>query len=179
MINTLTRWEPMELADVENRLSRFFGRRTNGRERDDITLADWEPLADITEDDKEYVIKAELPDVKKEDVKVTVENGVLTIAGERKFEKEEKNKKYHRVERSYGSFVRSFALPDLADADKVKAEFKDGMLTVHVPKSERAKHVPRSGGPPRKYPKCPRYGSHRFSPTTGRCPCGFYRPRHK
>jgi len=137
MINTLTRWEPMELADVENRLSRFFGRRTNGR--DDITLADWAPLADITEDDKEYVIKAELPDVKKEDVKVTVENGVLTIAGERKFEKEEKNKKYHRVERSYGSFVRSFALPDLAAADKVKAEFKDGMLTVHVPKSEKAR----------------------------------------
>ena len=127
------------IGDVENRLSRFFGRRTNGRERDDITLADWEPLADITEDDKEYVIKAELPDVKKEDVKVTVENGVLTIAGERKFEKEEKKKKYHRVERSYGSFVRSFALPDSADADKVKAEFKDGMLTVHVPKSERAK----------------------------------------
>jgi HSP20 family protein len=137
MINTLTRWEPMELADVENRLSRFFGRRTNGRE--DITIADWEPLADITEDDKEYIIKAELPDVKKEDVKVTVENGVLTIAGERKFEKEEKKKKYHRVERAYGSFVRSFALPDLAAADKVKAEFKDGMLTVHVPKSERAK----------------------------------------
>jgi HSP20 family protein len=80
-----------------------------------------------------------LPDVKKEDVKVTVENGVLTIAGERRFEKEEKKKKYHRVERAYGSFVRSFALPDLAAADKVKAEFKDGMLTVHVPKSERAK----------------------------------------
>jgi HSP20 family protein len=139
MINTLTRWEPMELADVENRLSRFFGRRTNGREREDITIADWEPLADITEDDKEYIIKAELPDVKKEDVKVTVENGVLTIAGERRFEKEEKKKKYHRVERAYGSFVRSFALPDLAAADKVKAEFKDGMLTVHVPKSERAK----------------------------------------
>ena len=137
MINTLTRWEPMELADVENRLSRFFGRRTNGRE--DIALADWEPLADITEDEKEYVIKAELPDVKKDDVKVIVENGVLTIAGERKFEKEEKKKKYHRVERAYGSFVRSFALPDLAEADKVKAEFRDGMLTVHVPKSERAK----------------------------------------
>jgi HSP20 family protein len=127
----------MELADVENRLSRFFGRRTNGRE--DITIADWEPLADITEDDKEYIIKAELPDVKKEDVKVTVENGVLTIAGERRFEKEEKKKKYHRVERAYGTFVRSFALPDLAHADRVKAEFKDGMLTVHVPKSERAK----------------------------------------
>ena len=139
MINTLTRWEPMGLADVENRLSRFFGRRTNGRERDDITLADWEPLADITEDDKEYVIKAELPDVKKEDVKVTVENGVLTIAGERKFEKEEKGKKYHRVERAFGSFVRSFTLPDDADANKVNAEFKDGVLKVHVAKSEAAK----------------------------------------
>lgn len=138
MINTLTRWEPMELADVENRLSRFFGRRTtNGRE--DITIADWEPLADITEDDKEYVIKAELPDVKKEDVKVTVENGVLTIAGERKFEKEETKKKYHRVERAYGSFVRSFALPDLAEGDRIKAEFKNGMLMVHVPKSEKAR----------------------------------------
>jgi HSP20 family protein len=139
MINTLTRWEPMGLADVENRLSRFFGRRTNGREREDITIADWEPLADITEDDKEYVIKAELPDVKKEDVKVTVENGVLTIAGERRFEKEETKKKYHRVERAYGSFVRSFALPDLAEGDRVKAEFKNGMLTVHVPKSEKAR----------------------------------------
>src|SRR5213080_862569 len=139
MINTLTRWEPMELADVENRLSRFFGRRTtNGRE--DITIADWEPLADITEDDKEYVIKAELPDVKKEDVRVTVENGVLTISGERKFEKEEKKKKkYHRIERAYGTFVRTFSLPDVADAGKVKAEFKNGVLTVHMPKSEKAK----------------------------------------
>src|ERR1700704_2710218 len=124
MINTLTRWEPLELADVENRLSQLFGRRANGRE--DITLADWEPLADITEDDKEYVIKAELPEVKKEDVKVTVENGVLTIAGERRFEKEETKKKYHRVERAYGSFVRSFSLPDDADGSKVQAEFKNG-----------------------------------------------------
>ena len=137
MINQLTRWEPLELEDVQNRLSRLFGRRPNGRE--EVTLADWMPLADITEDDKEYLIKAELPDVKKEDVKVTVENGVLTISGERKFEKEEKKKKYHRVERAYGSFMRSFSLPDQADASKVKAEFKNGMLTVHLPKSEKAK----------------------------------------
>jgi HSP20 family protein len=137
MINTLTRWEPLELEDVQNRLSKLFGRRTNGN--DDITLADWAPLADITEDDKEYVIKAELPDVKKEDVKVTVENGVITISGERKFEKEEKKKKYHRVERAFGTFVRSFSLPDVADASKVKAEFKNGMLTVHLPKNEKAK----------------------------------------
>ena len=77
-------------------------------------------------------IKAELPEVKKEDVKVTAEEGTLTIMGERKFEKEEKGRKYHRVERSYGSFVRSFSLPDDASPAKVSAEFKDGMLTVHL-----------------------------------------------
>jgi len=112
-------------------------RRGNGKES--ITLPEWTPLADITEDDMEYVIKAELPELRKEDVKVTVENGVLTISGERKFEKEEKNKKYHRVERGYGSFVRTFALPDDADANKVKAQFKQGMLEVHLPKNEKAK----------------------------------------
>ena len=141
-MNTVTRWEPVKtLEELQNRLSSLFGsapvRRTDSKE--DITLAEWAPLADISEDDKEYLIKLELPEVKKEDVNVTVENGVLTISGERKFEKEEKNKKYHRVERAYGSFMRRFTLPDDADAEKVKAEFKDGMLTVHVSKSEKAK----------------------------------------
>jgi HSP20 family protein len=129
-----------EMEDFQNRLSSLFARpqrRGNGRE--EITLADWTPLADITEDDKEYLIKAELPELRKEDVKVTVENGVLTVSGERKFEKEEKKKKYHRVERGYGTFVRSFTLPDDTDTTKVKAEFKNGLLTVHVPKSEKAK----------------------------------------
>jgi len=143
MINTLTRWEPLrEMEDFQNRLSNLFGRpmrRSNGHGREDITLADWTPVADITEDEKEYLIKAELPEMKKEEVKVTVENAVLTISGERKFEKEEKKKKYHRVERGYGTFVRSFTLPEDADANKVKAEFKNGLLTVHLPKSEKAK----------------------------------------
>jgi HSP20 family protein len=142
MINTLSRYEPLqELEEIQNRLSSFFG-RSPGRRGDgheDLALADWAPTADISEDENEYVIKAELPELKKEDVKVTVENGVLTISGERKFEKEEKKKKYHRVERAYGRFVRSFALPDNADPSKVKADFKDGMLTVHLPKSEKAK----------------------------------------
>jgi HSP20 family protein len=143
-MQTLTRWEPFrEMEDFQNRLSTLFGRmplrRPDGHGREEITLADWTPLADITEDEKEYLIKAELPEMKKEDVKVTVENGVLTISGERKFEKEEKKKKYHRVERGYGTFVRSFTLPDDADANKVKAEFKNGLLTVHLPKSEHAK----------------------------------------
>jgi HSP20 family protein len=104
-----------------------------------MIVADWTPTVDISETDGEYQIKAEIPDVKKEDVKVTLEDGVLTIQGERKQEKEEKGKKYHRIERSYGSFVRSFSLPDVIDEEKVKAEFKDGVLSLHLPKSEKAK----------------------------------------
>jgi HSP20 family protein len=141
-MNTLTRWEPLkELEDLQTRLSNLFGRTPVRRagNKEDITLAEWAPLADITESEKEYLIKAEVPEVKKEDVRVSVENGVLTLSGERKFEKEEKNKKYHRMERAYGSFVRSSALPDDADPENVKAKFKDGMLTVHQPKSEKAK----------------------------------------
>ena len=102
-------------------------------------MTEWAPPVDITEDDKEYLIKTELPEVRKEDVKVTVENGILSISGERKFEKEAKGKKYHRVERAYGNFVRSFGLPDDVDANKVDAKFSDGVLTVHVAKSEAAK----------------------------------------
>jgi HSP20 family protein len=141
MPKTLTRWEPFqEMEEFENRLSTLFGRpRRRGNGREEITLPDWTPLADITEDEREYLIKAELPEMKKEDVKVTVENGVLTISGERKFETEEKKKKYHRVERGYGTFMRSFTLPDDADFNRVNAQFKNGLLTVHVPKSERAK----------------------------------------
>jgi HSP20 family protein len=135
------RWDPFrELEDMSDRLNRMFARpaaRTNGKET--MIVADWVPTVDISETDGEYQIKAEIPDVKKEDVKVTLEDGVLTIQGERKQEKEEKGKKYHRVERSYGSFVRSFSLPDVIDEEKVKAEFKDGVLNLHLPKSEKAK----------------------------------------
>jgi HSP20 family protein len=142
-MNAVTRWNPFkEIEELENRFASLFGRTPARRQdggQESMTVAEWSPLVDITEDDKEYLIKAELPEVKKEDVKVTVENGVLTITGERKFEKEEKGKKYHRVERAYGNFVRSFSLPDDADANKVNAEFKDGVLKVRVTKSESAK----------------------------------------
>lgn len=142
MINTLARFETQgELEQLQNRLSNLFGRGVTrrGDGREDLTLADWTPVADISEDNNEYLIKAELPGAKQEDVRVTVENGVLTISGERKFEKEEKDKRYHRIERAYGTFVRSFTLPDDADAEKVRAEFKNGLLTVRLPKSEKAK----------------------------------------
>ena len=142
MTNALTRWNPLrELEEFQNRILSAFNpapsRRGNGQES--LTMAEWMPVVDISEDDKEYVITAELPEVKKEDVRVTVENGVLTITGERKFEKEEKNRKWHRVERAYGNFARTFALPDDGDAAKVKAEFKDGVLKVRVAKNEAAR----------------------------------------
>ncbi|TAJ26845.1 MAG: Hsp20/alpha crystallin family protein [Nitrospirae bacterium] len=138
-----TRWDPFkELEDMQRRLSTVFGRlpvRKEGGKDEAMTVAEWAPLVDIVEDEKEYLIKAELPEVKKEDVKVTVQDEVLTITGERKYEKEEKGKKYHRVERAYGSFERSFTLPEDADGAKVNAEFKDGILKVHVAKSEKVK----------------------------------------
>lgn len=146
-MTALTRWEPItrwnpwkELEEMEKRLSTVFGRVpvAGGENKEAITVAEWSPLVDITEDDKEYVIKAEIPEMKKEDIKVNVHEDVLTISGERKYEKEEKGKKYHRVERAYGSFVRSFTLPEDADGSKVSAEYKDGLLKVHVPKSEKA-----------------------------------------
>ena len=140
-MNALTKWNPFrELEDIQSRLSSLFGRTPlRGFGEEAMTVSEWTPLVDIAEDDKEYLIKAELPEVKKEDVKVTVEGGVLTITGERKFEKEEKGKKYHRLERAYGSFMRSFTLPEGAAGDKVSADFKDGVLKVHLAKSPEAK----------------------------------------
>jgi len=101
-------------------------------------VPEWAPAVDILEDDKEYLIKVELPEVQKENVKVTVERGTLTISGERKAETEEKDRKFHRIERFYGRFVRSFAIPDDAADGKVNAEFKDGILRVHLGKSDKA-----------------------------------------
>lgn len=144
-MNLMTRkqnvWDPFqELNDLQTRLNTLFGRTVlrPGNGEESLAVADWSPAVDITEDDKEFLIKAELPGLKREEVKVTVDEGVLTITGERKSEKEEKNKKFHRVERSYGSFLRSFTLPEGADAAKVNAEFSEGVLNVHVGKSPKA-----------------------------------------
>ncbi|HTD15593.1 MAG TPA: Hsp20/alpha crystallin family protein [Chthoniobacterales bacterium] len=142
--NVASSWDPFrELEEMQNRLTSFFGRRLplvkGGTESEEFTLTTWAPRVDIAEDDKEYVIKAELPGVKKDEVKVSVENGVLSISGERKTEKEEKGKKYHRIEQSYGTFLRSFILPEGASGEKISAEFRDGILEVHVPKDEKAR----------------------------------------
>lgn len=138
----LIKWDPsVELEDITARLNRIFGRAPSRTDptSDMLTVADWMPSVDISETDTEYAIKGELPGVRKEDVSVTVQNGMLTIQGERRHEAEEKGKKYHRVECCYGSFMRSFRVPDDADEGKVKAEFKDGMLNITMPKSERTK----------------------------------------
>jgi HSP20 family protein len=136
-MNTLTLWNPFrELDEVQNRLGSFFtGLPRFGNGNGGPKLADWSPKVDITENEKEYLVKADLPEMKKEEIKVNVEDGVLSISGERKAETEEKSKKFHRIERSYGSFLRSFTLPENADGKKIAAEFKDGVLRVHLPKS--------------------------------------------
>ena len=102
-------------------------------------FGNWTPPVDIQETEKEYVVKADLPDVRKEDVKVEIDDDVLTVEGERRQEKEEKTKRFHRTERAYGKFVRRFAMPTHVDGTAVKAEFKDGVLNVHLPKTEAAK----------------------------------------
>ena len=138
----IIKWDPFrELEDVSARLNRLFGRTPARTESDNemLAMADWTPSVDISETGDAYLIKGEVPGVKKDDVKVTVQDGMLTIQGERKREKEEKGKRFHRVECSYGSFMRSFRIPDDADENKVKAEFKDGMLNVTLPKTEKAK----------------------------------------
>ena len=141
---TMTRWDPFrELEEVSSRLNRLFSQtsRPANDDRGDM-LADWAPAIDVQETDVEYVIKADLPAVKKEDVKVSVQDGILAVEGERQQEKEEKGKKFHRIERSYGRFVRRLALPTDVDEQKVTADFKDGVLNVHLPKSAAVK--PRS-----------------------------------
>jgi len=139
------RWSPLrEMEDAQRRMSSLFDwtpfRRSNlTGEEENITVPEWAPLVDIAEDDKEYLLKVELPEVHKDDVKVTVESGTLTISGERKSETEQKGRKFHRVERYYGRFERTFSIPDDAEAGNVKAEFKDGVLRVHLAKSEKAR----------------------------------------
>jgi HSP20 family protein len=145
MNTQLSRWNPWkEMEQMQHRIAALLNPdplRGNGK-GEAMAVSEWSPRVDITEDARELLVKAELPEMKKDDVKVTVEDGMLTIAGERKQEKEEKGKKVHRVEREYGSFMRCFTLPDAVVADQVTAEFKDGLLTVHLPKDVKAAAKP-------------------------------------
>jgi HSP20 family protein len=136
----ITRFEPFrELAAVQARLNRIFNEPYEPGD-DTLVRADWTPAVDAFETAQhELVLKADLPGVKKEDIDLKVENSTLTIRGERKRETEVKEDGYHRVERTYGNFARSFTLPQTVSAEGIKAEFKDGVLTVTLPAREEAK----------------------------------------
>jgi HSP20 family protein len=135
----LARWDPF--TDID----RFFNRMLPSLSRwsrlhpqdEGNAVFEWSPSADVSETDQEYLIRAELPGIKKEDVKVTLDQGMLTIHGERKQERVEQNERFHRVENTYGSFTRTFSLPDNVRPDAIRCDSKDGLLTVHIPKKER------------------------------------------
>ena len=152
-MNTLITWNRLrELDEAQNRFNQFLGgfpnrmgNRMGSDEAHSLTVADWSPEVDISEDDQGYLLKADLPEMKKDDVRVTVEDGILSVSGERKCQKEDQKKKFHRIERSFGTFRRSFTLPEDADSTKVTAEFRDGVLKVHLPTTpvarSKATHV--------------------------------------
>ena len=138
----LIKWEPFgDFDNMFDRYNRLFGRplyprNGNGDTREAVA---WRPAADISESDTEYLIKADLPDVKKDDVDVSVSDGMIAIKGERKIEEEEKGETMHRIESFYGTFSRTFTLPEDVDQRKISAESKDGVLRVHLPKAKTKK----------------------------------------
>lgn len=134
---SLIRWEPFGgIDEVFARMPGLLGRWPRTFEGNDKTLFDWSPSVDISETDTEYLIRADLPAVKKEDVHITVDDGMLTISGERRQKTEETKEKSHRVETLYGRFSRSFSLPETADVANIRAESKDGVITIHVAKAK-------------------------------------------
>ncbi|MBS1840220.1 MAG: Hsp20/alpha crystallin family protein [Acidobacteria bacterium] len=137
-MSTLNRWESFNRnAGLESQVSRIFGELLGRTQESNLTT--WAPAVDIFESEHELVVKADLPDVKPEELDIRVENNILTIRGERKFEKKVDEKNYLRVERSYGSFARSFSLANTVNSEAIKADYKDGVLTLTIPKREEAK----------------------------------------
>jgi HSP20 family protein len=137
----ITRWRPFrDVVSIQDEMNKlfddFFGRPVL---RTEWTDSAWNPSVDVSEDKNNVIIKAEMPGMNKEDIKISVQDGVLTFKGEKKQEKEEKDKNYHRIERSYGSFCRSFQLPTSVKSDKIKAGYKDGVLSIALPKAEEVK----------------------------------------
>jgi len=136
----IVRWDPYrDLTSFADRFNRAFGNVT-GRERDEeLSLGTWVPPVDISEDKERITLTAELPGFREDQVDVQMEGGVLTIRGERKMEEEKEGRNFHRLERSYGHFVRSFTLPNNVDRDNIRAHFNNGLLEVEMPKREEAK----------------------------------------
>jgi HSP20 family protein len=132
---SLIPWNPSrDFEDFLQHYPRSLSRALSSASQELLTTSDWVPVVDISETPEAYLIKAELAGLKREDIKVKLEQGVLTLRGERRQEKKDKDKKHHRVERFYGSFARSFTLPEDADAEHIKAEYSEGLLTLSLPK---------------------------------------------
>ena len=137
-MNRIVRWDPyVNFAGLQEQLSRFFETGSQGRSENSLTA--WSPAVDIYETENELVLKADLPDINEKDLDVRVENNTLSIHGERKFEQKVKEGGYLRTERSYGSFSRSFSLPNTISTENIKAEYKNGVLTVEMPKRAESK----------------------------------------
>ncbi|HXZ78595.1 MAG TPA: Hsp20/alpha crystallin family protein [Terriglobales bacterium] len=140
MSSMITRWDPFrELSSLQERVNRLF-QETGGRQ-ESLTTGSFVPAVDIYEDDHNIKLKMEVPGIDQKDLDIQVENNTLTVKGQRKFEKEEKEENFHRIERHYGSFYRSFALPNAVDTDKVSADYQNGVLNIVLPK--RAEATPK------------------------------------
>lgn len=138
-MNSITRWDPFRnLSSLQEQVNRLFESNFQGQ-ADKSALTTWAPAVDIYETENELVLKAELPDIDEKDLDVRVENNMLTIRGERKFESKVKEDSYLRVERTYGSFSRSFSLPNTVNTEAIKAEYAKGVLTVELPKRAESK----------------------------------------
>jgi HSP20 family protein len=138
---TLTRWDPLrELSLMQDRMNRMFDDAGRGWRPDEpSSTTAWSPAVDIYETENEIIVHAELPGVERKDIGLNLEKNVLTLKGERRFEKETKQENYHRIERAYGGFSRSFSIPAIVDDEKIRAEYKDGILKISLPKKEQVK----------------------------------------
>ena len=140
MSNTISRWEPFRgLNTLQEQVNRLFEDSVARSRSGQADLASWAPAVDIYETENELVVKADLPDVQEKDIDVRVENNTLTIRGERKFESSVNQENYLRVERAYGTFTRSFSLPNTVNTEGIRAEYQNGVLNVHMPKREESK----------------------------------------
>jgi len=139
---TLTKWDPFrDLVSLQDRMNRLFDESVRNVKPGDEALSSaiWSPAVDIYETDDEVVVKAELPEVNQKDIDIQIENNTITLRGERKFNKETKKENFHRIERAYGSFSRSFTLPGTIDQERIRADYKDGILKISMPKREETK----------------------------------------
>ncbi len=136
----IIRWDPFrDMVTLREKMNRLFEDQFTGKEGKDIVQGTWVPSVDIYENESELILTAEVPGVKEDDIEIKIEDNTLSISGERKFEKETKEENYHRIERSYGSFYRSFTLPNFIDHEKIKAEHENGLLRITMPKRAELK----------------------------------------